>query len=39
MFSKEELRSLDTKYFVVIVADEYDVTVMSRNTGHYWYIP
>ena len=35
MFSKEELRSLDTKYFVVIVADEYDVTVMSRNTGRY----
>ena len=34
MFSKEELRSLDTKYFAVIVADEYDVTVMSRNTGH-----
>ena len=31
MFSKEELKSLDTKYFAVIVADEYDVTVMSRN--------
>ena len=29
MFSKEELKSLDTKYFAVIVADEYDVTVMS----------
>lgn len=38
MFSKEELKSLDTKYFAVIVADGYDVTVMSRNTGHYWYI-
>lgn len=38
MFSKEELKSLDRKYFAVIVADEYDVTVMSRNTGHYWYI-
>ena len=38
MFSKEELKSLDTKYFAVITADEYDVTVMSRNTGHYWYI-
>ena len=37
MFSKEELKSLDRKYFAVIVADEYDVTVMSRNTGHYWY--
>ena len=38
MFSKEELKSLDAKYFAVIAADEYDVTVMSRNTGHYWYI-
>lgn len=38
MFSKEELKSLDRKYFAVIAADEYDVTVMSRNTGHYWYI-
>ena len=24
LFSKEELKSLDTKYFAVIVADEYD---------------
>ena len=38
MFSKQELKSLDRKYFTVIAADEYDVTVMSRNTGHYWYI-
>ena len=38
MFSNEELKSLDRKYFAVIAADEYDVTVMSRNTGHYWYI-
>ena len=38
MFSKEELKSLDRKYFAVIAVDEYDVTVMSRNTGHYWYI-
>ena len=38
MFSKEDLRSLDKKYFAVIIVDEYDVTVMSRNTGHYWYI-
>ena len=33
MFSKEELKSLDRKYFAVIAVDEYDVTVMSRNTG------
>ena len=38
MFSNEELKSLDRKYFAIIAADEYDVTVMSLNTGHYWYI-
>ena len=38
MFSTEELQSLDRKYFNVIVANDYDVTVMSRNTGHYWYL-
>ena len=38
MFSPEDLRSLDRNYFSVIVADEYDVTIMSRNTGHFWYL-
>ena len=38
MFSHEELQSLDPKYFLIITADEYDVTVMSRNTKHYWYL-
>ena len=38
MFNTEELNTLDRKYFNVIAAGEYDVTVMSRNTGHYWYI-
>lgn len=38
MFSAEELASLDHSYFSVICADEYDVTVMSKNTGHIWYI-
>ncbi len=38
MFSAEELNSLDRKYFNVIAANEYDVTIMSRNTGHYWYL-
>ena len=36
MFSPEDLQSLDRNYFSVIVADEYDVTIMSRNTGHFW---
>ena len=38
MFSAEELNSLDRRYFNVIAANDYDVTVMSRNTGHYWYM-
>jgi hypothetical protein len=38
MFSAEELQSLDRKYFNVIAVNDYDVTVMSRNTGHYWYM-
>lgn len=38
MFSTEELLSLDRSYFDVICADAYDVTIMSKNTGHVWYI-
>lgn len=38
MFSAEELNSLDRNYFNVIAVNEYDVTIMSRNTGHYWYL-
>lgn len=38
MFSAEEINSLDRNYFNVITVNEYDVTIMSRNTGHYWYL-
>lgn len=38
MFSHEELQSLEPKYFNIIAVDEYDVTIMSRCTGHYWYL-
>ena len=38
MFSTEDLKVLDPKYFSVIAVDAYDVTIMSRNTGHIWYI-
>lgn len=34
MFSSEDLKVLDSKYFSIIAADDYDVTIMSRNTGH-----
>ncbi len=38
MFSTEDFKWLDPKYFNIITAGDYDVTVKSRNTGHYWYI-
>lgn len=38
MFTNEDLKCLDPKYFSIITTDAYDVTIMSRNTGHYWYL-
>ncbi len=38
MFSVEEIQSIDKKYFNIIAVNEYDVTIMSRNTGHFWYL-
>lgn len=38
MFHAEEIEKLDASYFNIIVAGEYDVTIQSRNTGHYWYL-
>ena len=38
MFNSDDLKCLDPAYFNIIAIDDYDVTIMSRNTGHYWYI-
>lgn len=38
MFDAESLAMLDTKYFNVILADNMDVTLQSKNTSHYWYL-
>lgn len=38
MFDYSQLQQVDPKYFSIILLDPYDVTVMSRNTGHYWII-
>ena len=38
MFSNEDLKCLNPEYFNIITKDAYDVTVMSSNTGHYWYL-
>lgn len=37
MFDEESLKKIDSKYFNIILADDRDVTIQSRNTGHYWY--
>ncbi len=38
MFDANDFKCLDPKYFNIIAVNEYDATVMSRNTGHYWYL-
>ena len=38
MFRAEEIGRLDRSYFNIILAEEYDVTIQSKNTGHIWYI-
>ena len=38
MFDEKQLRELDRGYFNIITADDRDVTIQSRNTGHYWYL-
>lgn len=38
MFDANDLICIDATYFTVIMVDDYDVTVKSNNTGHYWYI-
>ena len=34
VFDADDLSALDQKYFSIIFTDAFDVTVMSRNTGH-----
>lgn len=38
MFNTEDMKCLDKNYFEVIAVSDYDVTIMSRNTGHIWYL-
>ena len=38
MFSNEDLQSLDSEYFSIIMTGAYVVTIMNWNTGHYWYL-
>lgn len=36
MYTQQELAGIDTKYFTVILMNEYDITLMSKNTHHVW---
>lgn len=38
VFNREDLECLDPGYFEIIYMDDRDVTIMSRNTRHIWYI-
>lgn len=38
MFSTEQLNQMDSSYFNIILTDNKDVTIQSKNTGHYWYL-
>ena len=38
MFTVKELQKIDRTYFTVVLADAYDVTLISNNTKHVWYI-
>ena len=35
MFEQKSLDRIDGDYFNIIIADSQDVTIQSRNTGHY----
>ena len=38
MFTAEELQTIDSDYFRMIVLDPYDLTIQSKCTGPYWYL-
>lgn len=38
MFDTSDFDYLNPKYFIIVYTDAYDITLKSRNTGHYWYL-
>lgn len=38
MFHEREMWMLDKSYFNIVLVGDYDITVQSKNTGHFWYI-
>lgn len=38
MFDTKDLEAISRDYFNVICTSEFDVSVQSKNTGHFWYL-
>ncbi|BFL48215.1 hypothetical protein [Lactonifactor longoviformis] len=38
MFRERDIQHLDKSYFNIVLTGDFDVTVQSKNTGHFWYI-
>lgn len=38
MFDTKQFEKINPQYFNIIMLGEHDVTVQSKNTGHYWYL-
>ncbi len=38
MSDKRQFQKITSQYFNIIMLSELDVTVQSRDTGHYWYL-
>ena len=38
VFDTKQFKKINPQYFNIIMLSEHDVTVQSRNTGHYWYL-
>lgn len=38
LFNERDIGMLDKSYFNIVLTADYDVTVQSKNTGHFWRI-
>lgn len=38
MFTQNDINNIDQRYFRIVSASAFGVTLQSKNTHHYWYI-
>lgn len=38
MYTVDEIKAIDRNYFNIITKGDTDVTIQSKNTGHWWYL-